>query len=750
MLFRFVIFLSAFLLFQVQLIVAKHLLPWFGGTPAVWTTSQMFFQVLLLAGYTYAHVLTRTRRTWLQCRIHIALLLTATLAVFAVAAWGGEPMLAPGSMKPTGTENPVSLLLLILMTSVGLPFFAVSTTGPLLQQWHSRQSGSLSRTYRLYALSNAGSLLGLLSYPFGVESLLDLPQQAWMWAVLFAVFAAACGAIAWRSAQYPEPVEQAERKPEGFTRTGNESAVGQAGPARMCAWLLLASTTSVMFLATTNQLCQDVAAVPFLWVLPLAIYLLTFIVCFDRPQWYSRRWIPIAAAVTSLAVLPSATGGLGVPVQVVAYGAFLFCFCMLCHGELVRLRPGARQLTLFYLVIALGGALGGTFVSIGAPAVFPDLWEFHAAILVGWIVIWFAWWIDRTSPFKTGDRGLFAAFVTIALGLALRYLSKRTRFGRIDWVSNQDWTVTLVGGAVLATCVCAMLWKSRIARMRLWPQALVLLVVLLSGRFLLQRMEISRDGAVYAARNFYGVVQVLSVAVPAGEMRQLVHGTTLHGVQLNVPGHRGTPTAYYSRSSGIALAATRLVRTRERGMGEGAGGAHFGIVGLGVGTMSAFAESTDRVRYYEINPVVIDIVRGKQPFFTFVSDSPSEVTVVSGDARLSLERELAEVGPQRFDLLVMDAFSSDSVPLHLVTVEAFRLYAAHLRTDESILAVNVTNRYLNLEPVVAANAQELGFRGVRIDSLTRPVKDWSIWAARIGPGWRLRSGRIRRWWAFGR
>ena len=241
----------------------------------------------------------------------------------------------------------------------------------------------------------------------------------------------------------------------------------------------------------------------------------------------------MAAAATSIVILPEAIGAFRVPTQVIAYGAFLFCICMLCHGELVRLRPGARQLTLFYLLIALGGALGGTFVSIGAPALFPDVWEFHAAILVGWIVIAFAWRTDQTSPFHSGDRWLFASLVTIAFWLALRYLIERTRFGRIDWVASHDWTVTLVAGAVLATAFCAALWKSRIARTGFWPQALVLLVVLLSGMSLLQRIELSRDGTLYAARNFYGVIRVMSMTAPGGEARQLMHGTTVHGVQVD-------------------------------------------------------------------------------------------------------------------------------------------------------------------------------------------------------------------------
>jgi hypothetical protein len=719
-----VVFLSAFLLFQLQLIVSKHLLPWFGGTPAVWTTSQMFFQVLLLGGYTYAHVLTKIRRPALQSQVHVGVLIAATVAVVAMATWGGEPLLAPSSMKPAGTESPVLLLLLILMVSVALPFFAVSTTGPLLQRWHSRRSPSVHQTYRLYALSNAGSFLGLFFYPFGVERLFDLSQQAWLWGMLFVVFAAGCTVIARRSGQFPEPVLDAQHTDDGLVETENASVFDHAGPVRTSGWLLLSSTSSVAFLATTNLLSQDVAAVPLLWVLPLAIYLLTFIICFDRPHWYSRRWTLIAASVTSIAILPTVTSGLRVPFQIAAYGAFLFSFCMLCHGELVRLRPGVRQLTLFYLLIALGGALGGIFVSVAAPAVFPDLWEFQLAILVGWILIAFAWSIDKSSPFHTGDRWLFASVVTIGLWLVLRYPIERTRFGRIQWLAEHGWTVTLVGGVVLGTCICGTVWKSRLARTPFWPQAMLLSLVLLFGVLLHQRIETSREGVLYAARNFYGVIRVVSVAAGAAEARKLMHGTTTHGVQVDAPGYRSVPTAYYSRSSGIAIASNHLVRT----IGQGGGGVHFGVVGMGVGTMTAFARSGDQVRYYEINPEVIDIASGPQAYFTFVGDSAGDVTIVPGDARLSLERELGENGPQRFDLLVMDAFASDSVPVHLVTVEAFRLYAAHLKTDQSILAVNVTNRYLDLEPVVAANARDLGFHGVRVDSRgDLPVLSGSSW-----------------------
>lgn len=721
-----VVFLSAFLLFQVQLIVSKHLLPWFGGTPAVWTTSQMFFQFVLLVGYAYAHRLTRAVSPARQGRLHAAILISALGAVVALAFWAGTPLLVPASMTPTGAEHPSLHLLVILIVSVGLPFFVLSTTAPLLQQWHSRQGATLQGTYRLYALSNVGSFLGLFSYSLVVERLLELTQQAWVWTLLFVLFVAGTAVAARRasrsSAMAPAPVPRDESPVEAVDGATPVSA------SRIGLWLFLSVTGSVVFLATTNQLTQDVAAVPFLWALPLGIYLLTFIICFDRPHWYSRRWMPVAAAIGCIAMLPTVTPSLPVAYQIAAYCFFLFTFCMLCHGELVRLRPGAGHLTLFYLLVALGGALGGIFVGIVAPAAFPDFWEFPLAMLMGWLALSITWAIDRQSPFHTGDRGVFAAVVAVGLMLAVRYPIERTGLGRVDVIAAHGWMVTFAGGLALAAGACAVLWRSRIARSSFWPQAMVVLLVLLSSALLWQRVGASRVGVLYGGRNFYGVVRVESSTSGGAEFRQLKHGTTTHGVQVEVFGQRLAPTAYYSPSSGIALASTRVLRRIPNGTADRHDGVHFGVLGMGVGTMAAFASTGDRIRFYEINPQVIALAHGPGSYFSFVKDTRSEVTIVEGDARLLLERELQDTGSQRFDLLAMDAFSSDSIPVHLVTAEAFRLYAAHLAGDEAILAVNVTNRYLDLEPVVAAGARDLGFDGVRVDSAgNAPAVTASSW-----------------------
>ena len=713
MLLGFVIFLSAFLLFQMQLVVAKHLLPWFGGTPAVWTTSQMFFQVLLLGGYAYAHRLGKVSRVSTQPRIHVALLLSSLVAVLALLAWGGAPLLAPESMKPTEANNPVWLLLTILASTVAVPFFALSTTGPLLQRWHSHQEATVQKTYRLYGLSNAGSLLGLVSYPLGIERALDLPSQAWLWAGGFALFIVG-GVIICRQTS---ALGNDQSRDQGVDRDTPAEGDERPGWSRMMLWLFLSGAGSVLFLATTNQLSQDVAAVPLLWALPLAIYLLTFIICFDRPQWYSRRWTVLAAAVASLAITPAIVDDLSVPAQIAGYSALVFSMCMLCHGELVRLRPGARHLTLFYLLVALGGALGGTFASIAAPVFFRGVWELQWGVVAGWLLVMAAWSLDRESPVHSGDRWLFVGLIAIACFLSLSYVLESPIVARIDWLSSQGGIATFVGTAVVTISVGAIARTQRIALSPHWPKALLLFLIVSSCVFAVQSMwRTTRTGTLFADRNFYGSIRVVSIPVAGGDARQLDHGTTLHGVQVNTRRYYKTPTAYYSPGSGISVAA-RLIRSEVPSTAGHSDGVHFGVLGMGVGTISAFAGRGDRVRYYEINPEVIDLSRGLDPYFTFVEDSAAKTDIVEGDARLILERELVDQQPQQFDLLAIDAFSGDSVPIHLTTLEAFRVYARHLRNDDSILAVNVTNRYVDLEPVIAANARALGFYGVRVDNL---------------------------------
>lgn len=719
MAFALTIFLSAFLLFQVQLIIAKHLLPWFGGVPAVWTTCQLFFQVSLLVGYSYAHWLARTSDLRRQGQIHLGFLLVAIVALGLVSAWSGTPLHAPTLLMPNGLEQPVGLLLLILVLTVGMPFLVLSATGPLLQRWHSHTSRSLDRTYRLYALSNAGSLLGLLSYPFAIERLQDLSSQAVTWTLLFLTFAFACGVVAWRTMKIEVGPRYAVIADPSIADPPLQATSAVPDRVRPWLWFLLSFSSSSMFLSTTNELSLEVAAVPFLWVIPLGIYLLTFIICFDRPRWYSRRWMMVAAALTTVVALSMSVVKVNFPIpyQVITYGLFLASFCMVCHGELSRLRPQSSILTQFYLVIAFGGAMGGAFAGLFAPAVFPDVWEFQVAALVGWVVFGAMWMADRTSPFFTGDRWHFALFTFLISLPTVHYFILWADLSQTSFVVKYDWRVPLAVGAGVSLLVSLVLWRSRWAAVRLWPVALVALALLTGGTVLNERIHDSQRSSQFAARDFYGVVRIRVTEVPSyvGLVRQLVDGNTIHGTQLLDPHQSNLPTAYYSPSTGIA-AAVRYLMHSAQGNPETREGFHFGILGMGAGVMAGFAQTGDLVRFYELNPTVIKIAAGADAQFTFVRDCACEVNIVAGDGRLSLERELSEGASQKFDLLAMDAFSSDAVPVHLLTEEAFQLYSAHLRDEDSILAVNITNRHLDLEPVVAAAARSLGFHGIRVDT----------------------------------
>lgn len=709
------IFLSAFLLFQVQSICAKRLLPWFGGAPAVWTTCQLFFQLTLLAGYAYAHWLTQYLRPRRQAIVHIALLGAGCAALVLVAVLYGAPLLAPGALKPSGSERPIPLLLWTLLLTVGFPFLALSATGPLVQSWHSRSAASLDRTYRLYALSNVGSLLGLISYPFGIERAFDLNQQAWGWTSLFIVFALACGFTGLKAARLSAADRVIAREPEAAVDAGMKSK--ERGHAWL--WFLLSFTSSALFLSTTNKLCQEVAVIPFLWVLPLAIYLLTFIICFDRPNLYSRRWAVAGAMAFSLWVLLSqTTSQISVPAQVFGYSAFLGFFCMVCHGELVRLRPGSSRLTLFYLIIAVGGAGGGAFVSLLAPALFSGLWELFVTILVGWVVIGWSWMIDRTTPIWKAERIFFACAAALACLFVAPVVIVMTPLRRTPWVIQHPWTTVEMLTLALTLIVSAAFWKAAIARNTFWARALLALMVGLAGVQLVRRIGESRADTVYAARNFYGLVRIVAVKNQLGEVGayKLFHGIINHGLQFTDPESRDAPTAYFSRSSGVGVAARAVASRAGLLCGDPLGHLNIGIMGEGVGTLATYARSGDHVRFYEIDPIVIDVADKGSPYFTYLADCHGLVSVIAGDARLSLERELSDGSLGNYDLLAMDAFSGDSVPVHLLTEEAFRLYLKHLRGPSSILAVNVTNKYIDLEPVVAANAAKFGLKAVRIDS----------------------------------
>jgi hypothetical protein len=607
------IFLSAFLLFQVQPLIAKIILPWFGGSAAVWSAAMLFFQVLLLGGYAYAHGVIRYLNTRAQMVVHVALLAVSCALL---------PILPSPAWKPSSAGDPTGRILLLLTATIGLPYFLLSATSPLLQAWYVRRSGS-AVPYRLFALSNFGSMLALVSFPFLVEPQLTSRQQAYTWSGAYVLFALLCATAAWvsrRDSAAAIPAETAEVGPADRPRV-----------AQLMLWVGLAACASTLLVAVTNHLTQDVAPIPLLWVVPLALYLATFILAFESDRAY-RRWIflPWLAPMLGLmAYLIYANQG-HAPIQwmIPAFALGLFICCMMCHGELARRKPAARYLTLFYLMVSLGGALGGLFVALVAPRVFQSYLELP---------------------------------------------------------------VGLVACALLAAIV---LWHIEIPRLGAWPLrfALVIGAVALAG-FLARQEYLHDTGQRLLARNFYGVLRVRDDAASHNRYatRTLFHGTIKHGTQLLDADLRYRPTSYYGANSGIGRALRAL---------QARGPVRVGVVGLGAGVLSTYGRPGDVYRIYEINPLVEQIA---QTEFTFYPHSPADKRILLGDARLVLERQ----DNQQFDLLAVDAFSGDAVPIHLLTREALVLYFRHLKPD-GILALHVSNRYLDLVPVCARAAQELG------------------------------------------
>jgi len=767
------IFTSAFLLFGVQPLAGRYALPWYGGTPGVWTACMLFFQAALLGGYAYSHGLASRLRPRTQAKVHLGVLAVAVVVLGARALWVGSPV-APGlEWRPAATDLAVPRLLAMLAATIGLPFFVLSTTGPLLQSWFSRARPGRS-PYALYALSNVGSLLALLGYPFLVEPWVGRGTQAWGWGVGFVLFAVACAvcavdvlrheratagaggsagsegagvdvvsapagvgavgsagiegaregagvdvvsapvgvratgelsaraevlgtgaigawpALATGSVSGPHGVaaqegEVASRRAEARAESGpamassltsHESASPartdadaareaafeamrreargapaptdsevRPGVSRTLAWLGLATCASVLLLATTNQLSQDVAAGPFLWVLPLAVYLLTFIIAFSRESFYSRTIYGVLLIGSGAAVAHAHAAGahFPLPLQLLAYALSLFAGCMVCHGELYRLRPAPRHLSAFYLWVSAGGVLGALFVSGVATTFFRAYWEY---------------------PLSLGG--------CCAVALA----------GMVRGPAAETWSQR--GRRVLRGAM---------------------LVMVTVNLFLSVNREL--DKALFSERNFFGVVRVTEQGEedPETHFYSQRHGAITHGVQYVKPEYRSRPTTYYTREAGLGLAIAEQRRLRAAvGLPPGL---RMGVLGLGVGTSAALLEKEDVGRFYEINPAVISLARGEGGFFSYLSDSPATIEVVEGDARISLERELERGELGGFDVLALDVFSSDSVPVHLLTEEAVALYKRHL-APHGVLALHISNVHLDLVPVTLSHARRLG------------------------------------------
>ena len=589
------ILLSAFLLFQVEPLIAKLILPWFGGSAAVWTACLLFFQLTLFGGYVYAHWLSR-RSIPTQRIVHLTLLALSLLWL---------PILPSSAWKSNQLANPLWHILGLLAATVGMPWFLLASTSPLLQTWYSRSPGSAA-PYRYFAISNGGSMLGLLTYPILIEPYLTSHEQAWTWSIAYCVFVVLCAAIAFR-AHGP----RAEMAPIAAPKL-SESLL----------WIALAACPSALLLAITSHLTENIAAIPFLWVLPLSLYLLSFILCFESSRWY-RRWIFAPLAAVSLPVTARLISDSEQTSAIALLSATTFVLFMVCHGELARRRPAPAYLTSYYLTIAAGGALGGLFIGLAAPYLFNALYDLPIVLSLTACLFLYLLWIARATRLTV---------FTLLAGVT---------FGFIGILVRETW-----------------------------------------NSFAYSRLLM---------RNFYGSLVVYDNEMPRamGPVRVLRNGTIDHGEQFLWPQNRRYPTTYYARDSGIGRALSALMKQ---------GPIHAGVIGLGAGTLAAYARPIDRYSFYEINPNVVSIATTE---FTFLKDCPAPHAIIPGDARLSLERE----APNRFDILALDAFSGDSIPVHLLTREAFELYWRHLQPN-GILAAHVSNKYVSLGPVIALAALE--------------------------------------------
>ena len=592
------IFLGAFLLFFVQPMIARQLLPIFGGAASVWMASLLFFQTTLLLGYCYAHLLRIYCSPKKQILIHCSLV--AISMVWTWFSWDSPPL-------NSELDSPLVRLMIQLGLTIGLPFLLLAGTSPLVQNWYGLGS---SQPYRLYALSNLGSLLALLVFPFAIEPSWGNTDQFYGWFAGLGLYLGMCLFIL---KQY-----------FSFSEKQTTAKVFQANSRDRIYWTALSACGAALLVSSSSILTREVGPVPFLWILPLAVYLITFILCFDKPEWYKRSvFFPLfAVSVTALMFLFDSK--LSFSFEMAMHSLVLFSTCMICHGEVVKLRPDSNQLTEFYLFLSLGGVIGAIFVNVIAPSLFSDYYEYRISILISLLLASHVA-IASMARFAKTLRALSLAFATILIGLFL------------NTEAGEDHVIELA-----------------------------------------------------AYRGFYGLLEVFEVEPNApGTHRKIYSDDIEHGSQLTGDQYRRVPTTYFSNHSGVGKALLNYQKPNRK----------VGVIGLGAGTLAAYGNAGDSFRFYEINPDSLTIAN---QYFTYLGDSPADVTVILGDARLSLEEDLAS--GRRFDVLVVDAFTGDALPSHLITAEAWDLYWKLLNQD-GILAINVSNDYLDLIPVVQHHNQ---------------------------------------------
>jgi hypothetical protein len=602
-LFASTIFISAFLLFSVEPLVARRILPWFGGSAAVWSNCLVFYQTALLAGYLYARLLTRFLTPYAQSVVHIAVLIISLLLL----------PVGPGLIwQPVAPERPQWLIWRMLLASIGLLFIALSATSPLLQAWLARSG--FQTPYRMFAVSNFASLAALLAYPILIEPILGTHAQSVAWSLLYVVFALLCVAVAWRSRH--AVVSSHEKSPPGVPRL------------RIVQWFALAACGSMLLLSVTNHIDENVAAVPFMWVLPLAVYLLSFVFSFGSLNIYRRSpWLRLLAF--SLGILGYAiyniSSVIALQVSLPIFLGGLFVCCLFCHGELNRLRPPVAELTHFYLVLAGGGAVGAMLVGVLAPTIFNGIYELPLTLVFTALLAFLSTWNERV-------------------------------------------------------------WAARV----LWAGVTACMVIVA-----IMNVQAYHENSISLRRSFYGSLRVVQTPhAGPDEQRILFHGTIEHGSQFLLPPRRSRPTTYYGPDSGVGILLRECFNGPKR----------VAVIGLGAGTLAAYGRAGDQFVFYEINSQIVDLARA---LFLYLRETPAQTRITIGDGRLSLARDTSPP----FNVIVLDAFSGDAIPVHLLTREAIALYLRHL-LNGGVLAFHVSNDFLDLAAVVQKLARDAGYTAI--------------------------------------
>jgi hypothetical protein len=699
-LFSLTLFLSAFLLFWVELMVAKMVLPLLGGSPAVWNTSLFFFQTTLLLAYGYAHITTKWWGTRRQTLIHILVLLLpmAFLPITLTKGW-----------LPPQTDNPTFWLLGLLLLSVGSPFFAVSTTAPLVQKWfaHTNHPNSAD-PYFLYTASNLGSLLGVIAYPILIEPNLSLSSQSWGWGIgygLLFLLTLGCGACLWLSKKSNNPQEKAENQVDENIPAPTWQLKTQ--------WILLSFLPSSLLLGVTTYLTTDLAAIPLLWALPLAIYLLTFIFTFARKPIFSEKTIEIGLPLLLSPLIILSLLKIIQPVWLLLplHLLGLLGIAGVFHGKLAKSRPNPKYLTSFYFWISLGGVLGGLFNAIAAPLLFPNVLEYPLILGLSLLLLGISSAEElkqQAEAKKRAEEAILATLINgddsgnytplhfnssnlpgsrrspliLAISIALLFCFLLAGF-QVKYFHGNSLGIIFAVGLLLAMRYAFNLHPTRLF--------ISVILIILINQFYLPGM----GALLVTERSFFGVNRVLENK--SENYHSLLHGTTLHGKQSLDPQRRHEPLTYFSYTSPIGQVFQVLDQRLS----------HIGVMGLGIGTLAAYAKPGQNWTFYEIDPSVEKLAQNPK-YFTFLADAQAEFSIILGDARLSVQK----VTNNYYDLLIMDAFSSDSIPTHLVTREAIQLYLTKL-AKAGLLAINISNRHLNLEPVLGALANNLGLSTLR-------------------------------------